>query len=436
MADALVTDFVVIDCETTFSAAYGHIPIELGAVAYCGAEKESCFSSLVNPGVSVAPIITEITGITNEDTASVPELEDVLPAFLAFVGDRMPIVGHNVRFDVTAICNACKMIGIKPPYWEDRIIDTMGMANDLFRHTSLENCARWLGVQVCGQHRAEEDCCTTALVYLALQKELCRCETKKKKKSCQYGGGSAIGTRISIDSEGRIAMERMGRSPDKERLSPYERHQKRVQDIIDEAKAQGVCFDDIHFAFHGYLTDPEIMRTGGLDLIVEALGGVYHKKASGKVDYYVCFDDEETGTVLEARQIAADPRYHMRIIETEEFLELLGYGGREVNVDDPALIRTRKANERQQAIDRAQEEEEKKAARMAMRAERSEAKAAKPEKPLGRHVQQLDHGGNVVKEYETVAMAAAEMGISTKVIRDAANGKQRTAGGYCWRYID
>lgn len=47
---------------------------------------------------------------------------------------------------------------------------------------------------------------------------------------------------------------------------------------------------------------------------------------------------------------------------------------------------------------------------------------------------QLEDDGSVICEYETIAAAVRATGINSKSIRDAANGVQRHAGGYCWRY--
>jgi DNA polymerase III subunit epsilon len=42
--------------------------------------------------------------------------------------------------------------------------------------------------------------------------------------------------------------------------------------------------------------------------------------------------------------------------------------------------------------------------------------------------------GVVIKEFKTIASAVKEVGVSSKSIRDAANGVQKHAGGYCWKY--
>ncbi len=77
--------------------------------------------------------------------------------------------------------------------------------------------------------------------------------------------------------------------------------------------------------------------------------------------------------------------------------------------------------------------------RIAKEKERSKAeKAAQKEKQTLRHkgrcILQMDDDGNIIKEFETIAAAANEVGVSSKSIRDAANGVQKHAGGFCWTY--
>jgi len=59
-----------------------------------------------------------------------------------------------------------------------------------------------------------------------------------------------------------------------------------------------------------------------------------------------------------------------------------------------------------------------------------------PKQSKGRTIIQLTDDGTLIKEYKTVTAAASDIGISTKCIRDAAQGVQKHAGGYCWKYKD
>ena len=46
----------------------------------------------------------------------------------------------------------------------------------------------------------------------------------------------------------------------------------------------------------------------------------------------------------------------------------------------------------------------------------------------------LDDNGNIIKEFDSITAAVQEIGVSSKSIRDAANGVQKRAGGYHWMY--
>ncbi|USN56193.1 MAG: hypothetical protein H6765_11265 [Candidatus Peribacteria bacterium] len=58
----------------------------------------SHFQSLVNPGKSIPPYITHLTGISNQMVASAPTIQEILPDFLAFLGSNI-FVAHNAAFD-------------------------------------------------------------------------------------------------------------------------------------------------------------------------------------------------------------------------------------------------------------------------------------------------------------------------------------------------
>lgn len=86
----------------------------------------------------------------------------------------------------------------------------------------------------------------------------------------------------------------------------------------------------------------------------------------------------------------------------------------------------------------AQQEKERIAAeklkRQAEKVAQKETAVSVPKKPRGRAILQMDDSGNVIKEFDSIAAAVQEVGVSSKSIRDAANGVQKRAGGYHWMY--
>ena len=96
-----------------------------------------------------------------------------------------------------------------------------------------------------------------------------------------------------------------------------------------------------------------------------------------------------------------------------------------------ALLNAQRKKEstlQQKALEKARKAED--------RRQQKEIEAAKPKKPIGRSIIQYSDDGTVIKEFESVAAASKEVGVTTKCIRDAAVGRQRHAGGYCWKYAD
>lgn len=57
-----------------------------------------------------------------------------------------------------------------------------------------------------------------------------------------------------------------------------------------------------------------------------------------------------------------------------------------------------------------------------------------PEKKTGKKVSQFSLDGNHIKDWNSCTEAGAECGINYKLISACAIGRQRTAGGYVWRY--
>lgn len=87
----------------------------------------------------------------------------------------------------------------------------------------------------------------------------------------------------------------------------------------------------------------------------------------------------------------------------------------------------------------AQQEKERKAAeklkQQAKKVAQKKIDVSVPKKPRrGKAILQMDDSGYIIKEFDSIAAAVQEVGVSSKSIRDAANGVQKQAGGYHWMY--
>src|SRR4051812_31983184 len=128
--------FCVLDFETTGGSPADCTITEIGAVKLRGGECLGTFQTLVNPGQAIPRSITVLTGITEAMVYPAPRIEHVLPALLEFIGDAV-IVGHNVRFDLAFLNNACERAQYARP--ANQFIDTCALARRLVRD-EVPNC--------------------------------------------------------------------------------------------------------------------------------------------------------------------------------------------------------------------------------------------------------------------------------------------------------
>jgi DNA polymerase-3 subunit epsilon len=92
-------EFTVVDLETTGGQCGPGNIIEIGAYRMVGRRLTESFQTLVRPqGGFVPRFITGLTSITTEMVREAPPIEEVLPAFREFMGDRV-MVAHNAAFD-------------------------------------------------------------------------------------------------------------------------------------------------------------------------------------------------------------------------------------------------------------------------------------------------------------------------------------------------
>ena len=81
-------EYVAFDLETTGLVAQRDRVVEIGAVRFRrSGQVTDQFVQLVNPGRPMSPAAQAIHGISDVDLADAPPAWEVLPHFLAFLGD-------------------------------------------------------------------------------------------------------------------------------------------------------------------------------------------------------------------------------------------------------------------------------------------------------------------------------------------------------------
>jgi len=155
--------FAVLDVETTGGSPATAALTEIAAATFRGGECLGTFQTLVDPGCGVPPLISLLTGITDDMVAGAPPVSCVLPSFLEFVHGAV-LVGHNISFDLSFLDAALGADGREP--LPNATVDTLALARRLLRpdvpNCRLRTLATHLGLEHRPSHRALDDVCATA----------------------------------------------------------------------------------------------------------------------------------------------------------------------------------------------------------------------------------------------------------------------------------
>lgn len=163
------SDYMAIDLETTgLDPRYEEI-IEVAGIKYENGQEAGRFQSLVKPHQKIGTFITELTGITDEMLKTAPDADKILPDFFNFIGN-LPVVGHNVNFDVNFLYDSSPE---ESPFSND-FIDTMRLSRRLYHELpnhKLPTLAAHLGVGDPVEHRALADCVVAQACFQKMKEE-------------------------------------------------------------------------------------------------------------------------------------------------------------------------------------------------------------------------------------------------------------------------
>ena len=156
-------EFVAFDLETTGLSAKNDRIIEIGAVIMKNGQEIDRFQTFVDPGRVLERKIVELTGITQDMLIGAPKINEVLPKFLEFVGDRV-LVAHNSDFDTGFIRAECQRQGIAYTLTAaDTLILSQNLMTQLNKH-KLDIVANALSLPEFNHHRAADDAVICGLI--------------------------------------------------------------------------------------------------------------------------------------------------------------------------------------------------------------------------------------------------------------------------------
>lgn len=164
--------FAVVDVETTGGASWrGHRITDIAIVEVLGGEIVDEWYTLVNPGRRMPPMITALTGITDEMLVGAPYFDAVADT----VDERLrgrAFVAHNATFDWEFVkTELLRASGDAPDVPR---LCTVRMCRRLvprLRRRNLDVVTRHFGIDIHARHRAHGDALATARVLLRLLDE-------------------------------------------------------------------------------------------------------------------------------------------------------------------------------------------------------------------------------------------------------------------------
>ncbi len=153
-------EFISFDTETTGLSPIVAKLIELSGVKFrLGDANVSTFSSLINPRTRIPAEVTAIHGITDKMVRDAPDISEVLPNFLRWIGSSDTVlVAHNASFDLGFLRVALAKLQLSVP--SNWVIDTLPLARrvlvDAPNHR-LKTLVEFLALESGGYHRALAD---------------------------------------------------------------------------------------------------------------------------------------------------------------------------------------------------------------------------------------------------------------------------------------
>ena len=166
----LLTDYCVLDLETTGLDCEKDEIIEIGALRVRADSVTGEFQTLVATGTRISEAVERLTGISSEEVSQNGILlRQAMEQLISFVGADI-MVCHNAAFDQQFLITALRKCGLPP--WRTRFQDTLLLARKRLKDLNnyqLSTVAEHLGIEVSEQHRAIPDCYLVHGIYTKLK---------------------------------------------------------------------------------------------------------------------------------------------------------------------------------------------------------------------------------------------------------------------------
>lgn len=162
----MIDSYVCLDLETTGLDPKKDKIIEIGAIKVREGKITTQMETFVNPGRRLEERIVELTGIQDEQIENAPDITEVLPGLLDFIGEDV-LLGHSILFDYSFLKRAAVNQRLS---FEKKGIDTLKLARKFLpdlESRSLAFLCSHFGIEH-SAHRALADAIATAALYRKL----------------------------------------------------------------------------------------------------------------------------------------------------------------------------------------------------------------------------------------------------------------------------
>ena len=126
---------VILDVETTGANPVYDRVTEVGLIEIERGRSVAEWSTLVNPGTRIPPVIQSLTGITDDMVALAPSFAEIAPRLLARLEGKL-LVAHNARFDYGFLRNEFRRAGLR---YSSRVLCTVKLSRRLFPAETRHN---------------------------------------------------------------------------------------------------------------------------------------------------------------------------------------------------------------------------------------------------------------------------------------------------------
>ena len=162
-----ISDYTMLDIETTGLNPYRDHVTELGAVKVRANKVVDEFSQLVvYPRSNHVPsFITKLNGITEDLLLEKGKpVKEAMTAFRTFIGDDI-VIGYNVNFDLNFLYDLARKFHL--PKLSNNYVDVLRLARVYYpqQHNRLLDCIQRAGIAQVEQHHGLADSLDTKKVY-------------------------------------------------------------------------------------------------------------------------------------------------------------------------------------------------------------------------------------------------------------------------------